>query len=505
MLKAAAIFQNNMILQRGKYLTIWGTGTPGECVSAKIQEKSAQTVTDTDGNWRLELPPLDASGEEQLVIESESGYINYNEVAVGEVWVAGGQSNMEFWMRYEKHKEEAMKDCPDQDLRFYDVPEICYDGQLAEFDYSRQGFWRKASEEDLEYFSAVGYYFQRKLKNELNVPVGIIGCNWGGTTACAWMNPDTVRKAGEPWMKDYEDRVASMDMEEYWKEQHGNPMNDKGSPFADHFGELILPGTANEEELEAFFSLLPDNYEDYIDLQPQAIPGSLYEHMVKSIAPYTIKGFLWYQGESDDVPGRNVLYKDMLSGLIADWRKLWEDEKLPFLIVQLPGFDCWLMNKEENHYPVIRRCQEAAADSLNDTYLCSISDAGEEKDIHPKDKKTVGIRLALLAWGHVYGSDILCDAPRAESARRNGRGLEITFDHAEGGLEIKGDQLNALQIFAGEKELEYSAYAEGNQLIIRLNHPLDEPLAVKFAQTPWYRVNLYNRAEIPAVPFEFVI
>lgn len=505
MLKAAGIFQDHMILQRGKSLTIWGTGTPGETVTARIQGKSGRAVTGTDGNWRLELPQLEASGKEQLVIESESGCITCDQVAVGEVWVAGGQSNMEFWMRYEKHKEEAMKDCPDEDLRFYDVPEISYDGQLDEFDYSRQGFWRKATKDDLEYFSAVGYYFQKKLKDELNVPVGIIGCNWGGTSACVWMNPETVKKAGKPWMEDYEDRIASMDMEEYWKEQHGNPMNDKGNPFADQFGELILPGTAKEEELTAFLSQLPENFEDYIGLQPQAIPGSLYEHMLKSIAPYTIKGFLWYQGESDDVPGRNVLYKDMLSGLTADWRKLWGDETLPFLIVQLPGFGCWLMNTEENHYPVIRRCQEEAADTLNDTYLCSISDVGEEKDIHPKDKKTVGSRLALLAWGHVYGKDILCDAPRAEYAERNKDGLTITFNHAGDGLKIKGDRLNALQIFAGDKELVYSAYAEGNQLIIRLNPQSDAPLAVKFAQTSWYQVNLYNQADIPAVPFEFVL
>ena len=504
MLQAAVIFHSGMILQRGKCLAVWGTGNPGETIGVQIQGRTGQTVTEADGTWSVDLPPLDASVSEELIIKSDSHKIIFEQVAVGEVWVAGGQSNMEFLMRYEKHKKEEVKDCTDPDIRFYDVPEVCYDGQLEEFDYSRQGIWRKANPENLDYFSAVGYYFQKALKEKLNVPVGIIGCNWGGTASCSWMNPETVRKVGEPWMQEYETRTASMDMEEYWENQHGNQMNDKGNPFADVFGEFMMPRTPTEEELVEFFSHIKDNFEEYANiLQPQAIPGSLYEHMLKSIVPYTIKGFLWYQGESDDVPGLNVLYKDMLSGLISDWRRLWGDEALPFLIVQLPGYDCWLMNTEENHYPIIRRCQEAVADSVEHTYLCSISDVGEEKDIHPKDKKTVGQRLALLARGHVYGEEILCDAPRAVSIKRNADGVAVTFEHAEGGLEIKGGHLNALQIISEGTEQEYSVYTEGDQLIIRMGNPLEEGVSVKFAQTPWYQVNLYNKAGIPAVPFEF--
>lgn len=505
MLQTAAIFQDKMILQRNKPVFIWGTGTPGADVSARIQGKEGSSVVGADGQWKLEIPALDASDKETLVIESGSETLTYEDAAVGEVWVAGGQSNMEFWMRYEKHKAEAVKDCPNDRLRFFDVPEVCYEGQLEEFDYSRQGVWREAaSKEELEYFSAVGYYFQKEIEKELGVPVGIIGCNWGGTLSRAWMNPDTVRQVGAPWMKDYEDTASAMDMDAYWKKQHGNYMNDRGNPFADAFGEFCLPRTPSMEEIGHFFSNIPEDFQEYLTLmQPQSIPGSLYEHMLKTIAPYSIRGFLWYQGESDDVPGKNVLYKDMLTGLISDWRILWNDMELPFLFVQLPGFRHWLMNTEENHYPVIRKCQEQVADTVNHAYLCSISDAGEEFDIHPKDKKTVGERLAWLAEGHVYGKDILCDAPRAVAAKRNENLVTVTFANAEGGLEIKGEEIEALEVYSGEEALEYAAHVEDNAVVIRLERCVCGAVTVQFAQTPWYLVNLYNRAGIPAVPFEF--
>lgn len=543
MLQLATIFQDGMILQREKPVTVWGTGTPGATVTAEIQGKCAGVITDEQGKWRVVLPELSASEEEQLVIGSGEETIICRDVAVGEVWVAGGQSNMEFHMRYEKHLKEALKACPNRRVRFFDVPEVCYEGQMEEFDYSRQNIWRCATAEDLEYFSAVGYYFEKAICDALNVPVGILGCNWGGTIAAAWMNPETVKKCGLPWMLDYEKRLSEMDVDVYWKKQHHNPMNDRGNLFADPFTEYFMPRTPSEEEIREFFTHTPDGLSDYLEMmQPQEIPGSLYEHMLKTIAPYAIRGFLWYQGESDDVPGKNILYKDMLTGLIGDWRELWKGADIPFLLVQLPGYDRWLLETEENHYPIIRECQEQVADTVNNVYLCSISDVGEEKDIHPKNKKTVGERLALLARGHVYSAEagseeLLCDAPRAISAERNEDEITLTFCYAGDGLRIAGDSIDALKLYndAG-KELPYVFRAEGDRLVLRLAEAeahlgssterdaevemisqlngdaeksacatvTPERIQIKFAQTPWFLVNVYNSAGIPAVPFEFV-
>lgn len=506
MLQTAKIFQDGMILQRGKRICVWGQSEPETTVTVEVQGQKESTIAKENGEWSVWISKLKASEDEVMHISTETEHLQYKDVAVGEVWVAGGQSNMEFWMRYEKHKEEAMKEMPKNRLRFYDVPEIAYDGQIEEFDYTSQAVWRKATSEDLEYFSAVGYYFQKSIEEAQNIPVAIIGCNWGGTVSRVWMNPETVKRVGPAWMKDYEQQIAKLDMDEYWKKQHHNPMNNRGNMFADEFTEFVLPKTRSAEEVQAFFIQAEnsENLQEYLSvMMPQSIPGSLYEHMVKTIAPYGIRGFLWYQGESDDdTPGMNVYYKDMLSGLISDWRTLWKDDTLPFMIVQLPGFEKWMDNNKPNEYPIIRQCQQSVVDTVKNTYLCSISDAGEQLDIHPKNKKVVGERLALLARKHVYDEEILADAPRMESVTCEKNVVTITWANAGDGIKVKGDVIECLHVFAGEEEKAYTFATEGNKLILNVEQAEEEPLKVKFAKTSWYLVNVYNSADIPAIPFE---
>lgn len=523
MLQTAEIFQSGMMLQREKPITVWGTAKPNAQVTVEIQGQSAQAKADESGAWSVSVPALVASASETMTVKAGDEALVYEDVAVGEVWLAGGQSNMEFAMRYEKHKAEALENCEDARVRFYDVPEVCYDGQREEFDYSRMAVWRKATKEDLDYFSAVGYYFQKELEKTLDVPVGIVGCNWGGTTASVWMSRETLERVGEPWIRWFEQKCEGRDMEAYWKEQHGNPTNDQGNPF-NQFSEMIMPRTLSDEEVKRFFGAMQANAPEGIDiaemmanmLDAKTFPSCLYEHMVKTIAPYGVRGILWYQGESDDdVPGMNVLYKDMLTGVIGDWRALWGEE-LPFLFVQLPGYERWLMNTQKNHYPVIRKCQEDVAKTVKGTHLCSIADVGEEFDIHPKDKKTVGERLSLLARHYVYGEDILCDAPVAKEALRDGRQITITFENAGAGLHIKGEELSAMRVmvedgsafFNGEDEAEaegvaFTAKVDGDKLVLTLKEETDKKVKVAFARTSWYLVNLYNEADIPAIPFEF--
>lgn len=385
------------------------------------------------------------------------------------------------------------------------MPEVCYEGQIEEFDYGRMGFWRTATKEDLDYFSAVGYYFQKELEKCLDVPVGIIGCNWGGTTASVWMDPETLKKTGALWLQDHEERTAHMDMDAYWKKIHGNPVSYQGNPFDNPLNKVVLPRTPDPEELAAFFQTdyakeFQRQMEEIEGLLPVAFPGCLYENMVKTIAPFSIRGFLWYQGESDDVPGHQALYKDMLTGLIYDWRKLWQERELPFLLVQLPGWERW-MDIEEQDFCTIRSCQETVASTVENVCLCSISDAGEQCDIHPKNKKIVGRRLALLARGHVYGEDILCDAPRMCKIIREKNRMTIAFEHAKGGLKLEGSKVNALKVWKDQEEIPFQAKVEGENLVLTLEDDLSGTMYVGFAQEKWYQVNLYNQSDIPAIPF----
>ncbi len=424
------------------------------------------------------------------------------DVAVGEVWIAAGQSNMEFWMRYEMHRKEEKALPVNPGIRFFDVPKLAYQGQEEQFDYSQVGLWRKAGPEDLDWFSAVGYFFAKDLSAALEIPVGILGCTWGGTASCSWMSPESVRRTGLPWWESRMAPFAGRDLEEYRRQARFNPANDSGRPFSNPLNEFILPRTPSAAEIEAFQAAHPADPVWAGVPAPQSIPGSLYQHMVKSIAPCSVRGVLWYQGESDEELGQQELYRDMLTALIADWRRLWNSSSLPFLIVQLPGFESWFGYAEQG-FPVLRRCQQLVADAGENLYLCSISDAGERWDLHPKDKRTVGHRLALLALGHIYGWNLLCDAPRLESVSRRGREVDLVFAHAEGGLEIRGGALQAMRVHSAGAEVPFDARTEGEHLRLTLAEEAG-PVAMDFAQTPWYQVNLCNRSGIPALPFTAV-
>lgn len=492
----APIFQSHMVLQREKNVPVWGTASAGSEITLEFQNHCVKTEADAKGQWQLNLPPLHASVEETMVISDGCSRIQLSDIAVGEVWIAGGQSNMEFHMRYEKHLQDVLPDCRNSNIRFFDVPEVAFPGQSQCFDYSRMGIWRQADPENLEYFSAVGYYFARDLQESCQVPVGIIGCNWGGTTASAWMRKDTVEKVGSAWMDDFRKAFAEMDMTAYWEKQRQNPLNDRGNPFADPFGELVMPRTVSQAELGQLFAVIGPTIGAYMsEPMPPAIPGGLYENMLQPLAPFAARGVLWYQGESDDPHAE--IYEQMLAGLVDDWRDLW-NEQLPFYVVQLPGFSHWLDN-QNMHYDILRKAQEAVSQTVPQVFLCSISDAGEELDIHPKNKKIVGQRLSMLARQHTYGQHLQADAPTFADGSLEGKTVTLDF-HAPDGLYIDGEALAACSITSEGVQIPYCASVKGSSVVLNLAQDA-KCVTVSFACTPWYRVNLYSNAGVPAVPF----
>lgn len=502
-MKINQIFQNEMILQRDKEVKVWGSAAPKEniCVSIQGQRKTVQT--DDNGNWCVCLEPLQASFSEELIVDGREDHKVLTNIAVGEVWIAAGQSNMEFAMCFEKNYELALEFCENNYIRFYDVPKISFDGQDEAFNFQSVGCWRRASKDALKYFSAVGYYFQKELEEVLHIPIGIIGCNWGGTSSSVWIPEASVKKYGSYWYEQYENQIRDVDMEMYWKEQATNPGNDTSSMIDNPFTQFIMPRTPSMQEVNDFFTSGDLALEDLGSFQPQGIPGCLYEHMVKKLAPFAIRGVLWYQGESDDAIGQQHLYKNMLRAVIHSWREVFQDVKLPFLIVQLPGFRQWL-DLPNNNWQIIRDCQNRVVKATANTWLCSISDMGEERDIHPKDKEIVGHRLALLARGHIYGENILCDAPEMANWERTETGVKLMFSNADQGMRLRGEYLQALHIFAEEKEVNYIYDIEGNSLVLSFDVN-QAKVKVCFAQTDFYRVNLYNYADIPAMPFHIII
>lgn len=508
------LFQDHMVLQREKKVPFWGTAAPGAEITVSLQGQTAGTRADENGDWFLRAGPFRASAGEELTISDGAGCAVVRDVAVGEVWLAGGQSNMEFHMRYDADLERERPTCENRLIRFFDYPEVSYVGQLDEADYgANYGFWRLCTPEQLERFSAVGYYFAKDLQ-KYGVPVGIIGCNWGGTPACAWMTREAVLEGGGGvYLEEYDKALEELDPAAYEAGFRKNREAWRVDLLADPVSELLMFGRPMAE-VDALLAELGVDLSD-----PAAVMGpkyerrpcGLYDAMLRPVAPYGIRGVIWYQGETDGDSHPEV-YETLFPALIRCWRALWEEE-LPFLFVQIAPLDRWL-DCVGQPYAIIRRAQQRTADRVPRTGMAVITDIGMEHDIHPKKKQPVGHRLALLARAEVYGEKLLCQAPTLTGAETEEGRLTLTFDHAGEGLYLTdtapdgqksdGERLGGLRILQDGRELDpaaLTARAVGNQVIVSGGAiRRDGALRVELAQTGWYRVNLYNSAGLPARP-----
>lgn len=509
-----------MVIQQKKQITVWGKADAGVQVTVSLQGKISETAADADGNWKALCGPFKVSAEEQMIVTSGEEKIVLQDVQIGEVWLAGGQSNMEFHMRYDADFASEKEVCANGNIRFFDYPEVSYVGQIDEADYSKNyGFWRKADPEQLERFSAVGYYFAKELHQRLRVPVGIIGCNWGGTPACAWMSQQAiVEGGGQIYLDEYEAAVEKLDLAEYEEKFRRNPGSWRIDQLADPISDIMMFGCTMEEMGAKLLTMGVDLSElDSTGFAPvvgpkyERRPSGLYEAMLKPLAPYTIRGFIWYQGETDGDQHPEV-YKTLFPALIRNWRELWNEE-LPFLFTQIAPLDRWMTCIGER-YVEIRAAQQHTADTVPGTGMAVITDVGMQFDIHPKKKQPVGYRLALLARNNVYGETLLCEAPALASITVEDDCLTLRFDHSGDGLyladtlpygqKVDGQKLGGLQVFQNGKELpaqSMRAQANGNQVIITgENICSGVPTQIKLAETGWYLVNLYNGAGIPARP-----
>lgn len=525
MLKLALLFQDHMVVQSEKNVTVWGTADPSAVIHISMQGKEEKAETDAEGNWQAVCGPFEVSFKEEMLITSGTEEIILKDVQVGEVWLAGGQSNMEFHMRYDADMETERTVCANDAIRFFDYPEVSYVGQIDEADYGKNyGFWRKAEPEQLERFSAVGYYFAKDIQKKLDVPVGIIGCNWGGTPACAWMSKEAILEGrGRIYLDEYEEAVKGLDVEVYDENFRNNPGSWKVDQLADPIGDLLMSGCTKEEfgsksaEMGVDLTRLDASaFAPQIGPKYERRPCGLYESMLKPVVPYTIRGIIWYQGETDG-DCHPEIYQTLFPALIKNWRQLWKEE-LPFLFVQIAPFGQWMTIVGEP-YIQIREAQQHTAETVPETGMAVISDVGMQYDIHPKKKQPVGHRLALLAENKVYGKDILCEAPTLCEVEVENGSLTLTFENVGEGLYLADktpdgqtvgvQTLGGLQVFQDNSELNtktLKAKAENNQVIISGGEIKKGAVTeVRIAKTDWYVVNLYNSAGIPARPGSSII
>lgn len=530
MLTLPMMFADHMVLQRNKQLNIFGQAEPGALVLVRLagggKTVERRKYAEADGAFCVHIPPQPAGYGRTMEITDGTDTIHIEDVAIGEVWLAGGQSNMEYLMDTDAEKKDeqakiAGNEVLKERLRFFDYPEVSYEGMLEAWDYSNFGLWRKLTPEDLPYFSAVSYFFMRKVASLLdeNVPVAVIGCNWGGTRSVCWLPEETVKEAGGAvWLEDYEkeleDHKDQLEQAMAMFKTVRQGVSDPATPSP--FDRILYPGFTKEEQEEAVKQMA--EYQAFNFLHPLHYwrPCGLYHTMLEKIMPYTLRGFLWYQGCSDEI--HPDLHQKMLSAVVHKWRKDFQDETMPFLLVQLAPFGWWMGNAGDK-YPELRDQQLKCVDLEDNVYAASMGDAGMRYDIHPKYKRKPGERLGLLALQHVYDLPVDGDAPRAVSAKADGDKVSICFDHGaglhlepatNGGFDapISTDPMESLLCtLKTVPEGQIKAEVQEDQLVVSLamdGKPV-VPEEVSFAWEPYYEINLYNEAGLPAFPFRLQV
>lgn len=503
--KVAAVFSNEMVLQREKNIRIFGDGKDGFTVSVEFNGCKEQAII-SQGRWMIVFPPMKAATDLTMKITCEEQSIEFNDIAIGEVWLAGGQSNMEYELQNCIDGSEFLKTGYDSNVRFYYTQK--YSEMNDEFYAAEErSGWNRFDEEKARCWSAVGYLYGKQLAKELGVTVGIIGCNWGGTSASAWMDIQSL----------IVDSDLNTYVEEYKKAIEGKSKEQQIAEYR-QYKEYEAVWEAKKTEL---YAKKPDiTWEEVLEIAGECKwpgpmcyihpfrPGGLYQTMISRVSPYTLRGFLYYQGESDD--HKPEMYDKLLSRLIQQWREDWGDLELPFLFVQLP-MHRYAADPDYKHWCKIREAQMQVYQTVKNTGIAVCLDCGEFNEIHPRDKAPVAHRLALLALSEVYKRLDIEKAygPRYAYMVKKKDSIELHFYHAKDGFILKKeDGMFSLEgnptgfEIAGSDRIFVTADAVIQEDIILVSSKaVKEPEYVRYYWTNYGPVSVYGKNQIPLAPF----
>ena len=452
----------------------------------KIAGQTKEVTAGTDGHWMLRLDPLAIAENATLQINGNNA-IAINNVAVGEVWIASGQSNMEFGMGGAHNSAEALAAAADPQLRLFTYNKMPATEPLKDV---KNGRWQASTPESARGFSAVGYFFGRELRRKMpGVPIGVIHTSWGGTPAEAWASMAALQAEPDfkPMLDNWDKNVAGFPAQLEKFKNEALPKWEADKQKAKDEGKAEPP-RPKEPQSQA--------------LSPNR-PANLYNGMIAPFVPFASHGAIWYQGESN--AGRAYQYRKLLPAMIADWRKAWgatKPQDFAFYIVQLANFHSEKPEPSESDWAELREAQTMTANQPGNGQGLAI-DIGDEKDIHPKNKQDVGIRLALAALAQTYGQKIEYSGPAYASMKVEGAKIRVKLTHADGLMSKAADQ-NAIPGFAiaGEdKKFKWaSVKIEGSDIVL-WNDAIPNPVAVRYAWADNPKATIYNAAGLPAVPF----
>ncbi|MFT3679246.1 MAG: sialate O-acetylesterase [Ferruginibacter sp.] len=616
-----AIFSNGMVLQRNSAIPVWGNAKPGVPVTVVLDNKKKLTVTGIKGKWIVSLPAFKAGGPYTLKVyetNNPSSAVEFTDVLVGDVWIASGQSNMEWEMRALKEKYNAEIAASENNLirQFAVKREFSFTPQ----DDIHSDGWKTAGPENTLSFSAVAYFFAKELYAKYKIPIGIINTTWGGTPAEAWTSKEAL-KPFPNYLKRYEHISRSANVEQVkarvdslqkqyalkldnyfkndttgysctlsnydasaWKMMKLPTLWETGGLLNNYDGlvwfrkEIEIPAELAGKVAVLELSYIDDIDNTYINGQPigssliwnearkyivpagilkagkniiavkvmdtgggggiygngnlqlsvdgkvfaldnewqykpfeqntlpltgqiavsmQNEPTALYNSMIAPLVPYAIKGVIWYQGEAN--ANRAKEYEKLFPNMITDWRNRFKQGNFPFLFVQLANFIDYATGAD---WPALRDAQTKTLKTSLNTGMAVTIDIGETNDIHPKNKKDVGLRLALAAEKTAYKENIVYSGPMYQLHQTSGDKIVISFTHTGSGLLIKGDSLRQFFIAGADKKfVPANAFLKNNTVVVWSN-AVRKPVAVRYAWTPSPEgCNLYNKEGLPAIPF----
>ena len=417
MLRPAAIFRDHMVLQRDVPTVIFGTSDAP--VSATLADKHAEAAPE-DGRFLVRLPALPAGGPYVLTLESAGEKVEIADVMIGEVWICGGQSNMEFRMYQEQGSEKELAEDNDSMLRFYTVPDAGRESEAEKKE--RHTVWKILAPNACADVSAIAYHAGRRLREMLNVPVGMVICCLGGTEIAHWMSMETLASMpeGREQLDAFERLVDGITEERYERDT------------AEYQKQLISYWRDSEHLQAENPGIRPPEIEERLGPYPwpppagpfmPRRPAGLWENMTCRITPFTARGLFWYQGESDS--GRAGQYAALLEAMLRDWRRGFACPELPFIAAQLPIYGADPRNED---WAGIREAQQKVCASDPYSAAVCLLDCGEKDNLHPVDKRIAALRMANAALSLAYGIGSGAPSPCLTGAEYNGNHAVLHFD-----------------------------------------------------------------------------
>lgn len=474
--KLPALVGNNMVLQQNSKVNLWGWAAPNEKIKIHLgwQNIPLEITANPDGTWKTAVnTPQGSETSFDVTIEASNKIILKN-ILIGEVWICSGQSNMYFpvgkeegtWKTGVKNYEEEIQNANFPSIRLFTVQTKASQKPLEDV----VGSWAECSPSSIKTFSAVAYFFGRDLYQKLKVPIGLISSSWGGTKAEAWTS-QTVLEENSNFLPILEQDAKN---EKLFQEK-----------LETYYADLKKERIANNNDLLKSQLKKPkkeENKTSYV----------LYNAMLHPLINYTMKGVIWYQGESNAESA--FLYRTLFPAMIKNWRSDWNQGDFPFYFVQIAP------HKGQN--PDIREAQLIALKTVSNTGMVVTTDVGNPSNIHPIDKQTVGHRLALIARAKTYNeAKLVYSGPSYNHMKIKKHKIQLFFDDVENGFKRSNESLKEFEI-AGNDQIFYSAEAKvAGKIIVVSSSKVKDPVAVRFAWKATPEPNLFNTENLPASPF----